>query len=459
MKRITSGNAQLDSILGGGFPARSIHIIMGDPGAGKTMLAEQTAFAGAQSERPVLYVTTLSEPASKFIAFLQQTTFADVSLIGTRILYESIAAEASAKPESVHEAVRSLLQEHRPGILIIDSIKALSDLMPSIPAWRRVLYELAGLLSAYDTTSFWVGEYSSGMTSTLPEFAVVDGVVELTRVEQGATEERRLRVLKLRGSDFRSGLHTFRISAAGLEVFPRLVPPGVQVDDLPLRERLRSGIEGLDTMIETGWLRSTATFVVGPSGAGKTVLSLHFLREGVQSGEATLLVTFQENPTQLARIMENFGWSPRELMTPGKLEVLYSSPVEMPIDVIVNDMFDRIRERRIRRVVIDSISDIERNARDPIRCRDFLYSLTQHFVAHGITSMFVMEMRAPLQDSGPGTHDLLNMSDNTLVLGIELGEDLMRTVRVMKSRGSVHDGKAHRLLIGRQGITVEGAPR
>ena len=44
MKRIHSGNPAVDAILGGGFPARSIHVLMGAPGTGKTILAEQLAF-------------------------------------------------------------------------------------------------------------------------------------------------------------------------------------------------------------------------------------------------------------------------------------------------------------------------------------------------------------------------------------------------------------------------------
>ena len=62
--RIKSGNAQADEILGGGFPRNSINIVMGQPGIGKTIFAEQLLFHNAAGERPLLYVTTLSEPLS-----------------------------------------------------------------------------------------------------------------------------------------------------------------------------------------------------------------------------------------------------------------------------------------------------------------------------------------------------------------------------------------------------------
>ena len=59
-ERMTSGNPEADHILGGGFPKDSINIIMGHPGSGKTIFAEQLIFANASDDRPILYFTTLS---------------------------------------------------------------------------------------------------------------------------------------------------------------------------------------------------------------------------------------------------------------------------------------------------------------------------------------------------------------------------------------------------------------
>lgn len=458
MERISTANPELDQILGGGFPARSIHIVMGPPGSGKTILAEQLVFVRPAGERPALYLTTISEPAAKFVAFLQQYTFADPSRIGQQVIYESLAPEALANPERIHEVLLRLIQQHRPSIVVIDSFKALSDVQPSLAAWRGVLYELAGLLSAYDSTSFWVGEYSPAMASELPEFAVADGIIEMTREQQGSSDVRRLRVVKLRGSDFLDGYHTFQITAAGLKVFPRLVTPVTVGDYRPRAERLRSGIDGLDEMIEQGWLRGTSTLVIGPSGAGKTMLGLHFLREGVRNGEPGLLVGFQENPTQLARIMSSIGWDPGELLGPDRLEMFYSSPVEMPIDTIVWEMFARVRANGVRRVVIDSISDIEANARDPVRSRDYLYAITQRFAFANVTSMFTLARPTTPYGGPSAAQELLNLSDNMLLLDLELGADLERRIRISKSRGSAHDGRRRRLQISAQGIRVVAVP-
>ena len=90
VKRLSTGNRELDEILDGGIPENSINIIMGAPGSGKTALAEEFIFANADDERrPILYLTTLSEPLDKVIRYLQQFHFFDAAKMGSVIHYES----------------------------------------------------------------------------------------------------------------------------------------------------------------------------------------------------------------------------------------------------------------------------------------------------------------------------------------------------------------------------------
>lgn len=458
MERVSTGNQAIDRILDGGFPAQSINIVMGAPGTGKTIFAEQLAFAN-RSDRPVLYLTTVSEPLAKIITYLHEYTFADPADIGTRVIYESLA-EALTDPDKLEDTVSGLIQRHRPCVIVIDSFKAMADLVPERSRWRRLLYGLAGLLTAYDATTFWVGEYRSDSLSELPEFAVADGILELSRSQTGTRDDRYLRVVKLRGSSFLDGYHYFAVKPEGLEVFVRLVTPNGPAAYKPAAERLTSGVTGLDDMIQSGWLRGTSTIVAGPSGAGKTAVGLHFLREGVACGEPGLLVSFQENPTQIRRAIDAFGWSAAELLGPGKLDVLYMSPVELQIDSIVTEAFRRIEEQGVRRLVIDAVGDMERGARDGVRYRDYLYSLTQYVAAHGLTAMFTLETVDSHHPARAGTgREISPMSDNLLLLGMHLEEDLLRTIRVLKSRGSAHDGKRYPLRITDRGLHVDRSAR
>jgi circadian clock protein KaiC len=455
MRRLETGNPQIDSILAGGFPTNSINIVMGQPGTGKTLFAAQLAFANANADRPVLYLTTLSEPLSKVITYLQEAAFADPELIGGAVVYEDLTEEVSHAPETLPELIRDRLQQHRPRLLIIDSFKALAELTPERPQWRRVLADLAGLLSAYSVTTLWLGEYTAEDITREPEFAVADGILELTREQRGTRDDRYLRVVKLRGSGFLDGQHAFRIGASGLEVFPRLRTPDLAADYETSAERLSSGIPGLDRMIETGWLRGTSTLVTGPSGSGKTVLGLQFLRKGVEEGEPGLLVTFEENPIQLARMVRNFGWSPQELLLPGKLEVLYTSPVELQIDTIIHQLFERIERSGVRRVVVDGLAELESGARDPIRFRDYLYAMSQRFSSLDVTCLLTLEGQYGSPGTSPQSRVLSPLSDNILRLEMSEEEEMTRAIRMVKSRGSRHDSRRRVLRITSSGMEVE----
>jgi circadian clock protein KaiC len=455
MQRLTTGRSELDAILGGGFPRNAIHIIMGAPGTGKTILAEQLCFANASPDRPILYLATFSEPLQKLVGFLQKFSFARPEKLGTEIVYESIGEDVRTQPERVPERVQELLVQYRPKIIVIDSFKALADLMPDLGAWRRRLDTIAGMLTAYDTTTFWVGEYSPAMMSDLPEFAVADGIVDLKRVERGSRDERFLRVLKLRGSGFVAGNHALHLSQNGIEAFRRFITPAAPPDYSPVFERLKSGVAHLDEMVATGWLRGTATLVAGPSGAGKTCLGMHFLRAGVDEGEPGLLASFQENPTQLIRMMKQLGWNPEKILGSGKLDHFYTSPVELQIDTVANEIVRRIENHGVKRVVIDAVSDLEKGASDPARYREYLYSLTQMFAARNVTSMLLVETAGLFPGHGITGYEVSYMSDNILVLEMLLEEDLTRTIRIIKSRGSAHDGRRHPLRITQSGIAVD----
>jgi circadian clock protein KaiC len=456
MQRLSTGNASLDRILGGGLPRNSINIVMGLPGTGKTILAEQLAFANGSAERPVLYLTTLSEPLQKIVAYLQELSFADVGRIGTEVQYESLVEPLRERPDQLADHVAQLIERKRPSVVVIDSFKAIMELASDVAQWRKTVFDVASVLTAYDTTAVWVGEYAHDAVSKLPEFAVADGIVELRRLQSGSRDDRFLQVVKLRGSAFLDGEHAFVLSSAGLTVYPRLVGPTGARRYEASPERLQSGIEGLDALVEAGWLRGTSTLVAGPSGAGKTILGLHFLRHGVQQGEPGLLVNFQESPAQIHRAMKSLDWDADALLQPGQLDQLYSSPVELQIDTIIQEVLRRIEAHGVRRVVVDALGDLAKAAADPRRFSDYIYALSQEMARRGITSMLVVE--AP-GDTGGGYvisgRDVSEMSDNTLLLAMELTPELVRTVRIIKTRGSAHDGARHVLRISRLGIVVE----
>src|SRR5881275_722441 len=116
--RVSTGNREADLILGGGFPAHSINIIMGEPGTGKTLFAQQLVFHNAGGDRPILYVTTLSEPLAKVMKYLQTFEFFDESRIGTSVIYDEAGTELAERGiGALVPKVKEWIRAHGPKII------------------------------------------------------------------------------------------------------------------------------------------------------------------------------------------------------------------------------------------------------------------------------------------------------------------------------------------------------
>jgi circadian clock protein KaiC len=390
------------------------------------------------------------------VSYLQRFAFFDENKIGPSVIYEDIG------PELVKGGVRALLgcvqkaiETAAPKIIVIDSFKALHDLAPTSASaeLRHVLYELTGMLTAYQTTVFLVGEYTEDDAQRMPEFAVADGIVQFLRNPLSTRDERFLRVLKLRGSGYLEGLHAFRIGAGGLEIFPRFVSPEIPETYTIVEERTPTGIEGLDAVMGGGLWRGSTTIVAGQTGAGKTTAGLQFVLEGVRRGEPCLYANFQENPMQLARCLRSLGADVEDAKRRG-LQLLYTSPVELQVDRIIVSLFQRIQQTGIRRVVIDAVGDLIASASDAQRLHDYLYALVQHFTVKGVTSFLAFETAGSGPEAWFSGGRFSYMSDNIVFLSTDIKDKTRRSVAVIKARASNHDLAVHEMEITERGLRV-----
>jgi circadian clock protein KaiC len=452
--RVLSGSHRLDAVLGGGLQRNGITLLIGQPGAGKTILAQQYLFHNATIQRPAMYLSTVSEPLEKILRFGQSLEFFDSSVIGERVIYEDLGQflNEGGLP-AVLDRITGLLKQRRPGLMVIDSFKALRVYADDDEAFRRFLHDLAGRLSALSLTSFWVGEYDRSDASDAPEFAVADAIVSLSTDRSAEREMRVLQVLKLRGSSFLTGKHAYRLSPRGLDVFPRLADPIDHGDYTEASERMSSGVPPLDAMLSDGYWRGASTLLAGPSGVGKTLLGLHFVFAGAQQGETGVIATFQENPVQLERILQGFGWSLKDR----SIELMYRPPVDLYVDEWVHELLDTLHRTKAKRVTIDSLGDLRAACGDELRLREYIYSLLQRCARARISVMMTQEVPELFGVTRLSEYGISHLSDNVVLLQFLRGDsEIKRAITVLKTRGSAHDQHTRQFDITTDGITLGG---
>jgi circadian clock protein KaiC len=463
MERIATGIPDLDRILMGGLPAYSTVLISGAPGTGKTILASQILYNNASEADRALFVSTISEPQSRIIKFTQGFSFFDVDMVGRAVLYEDIGPQIIQNGiDAAFAYLEKLVLDVRPAYLVIDSFRALSG---ASAAARHNIFRLAATLATLPCTSFLVGELVPHQVDGSVEASIADAILELDIRASGTHDLRCLRVRKLRGSSFIPGQHTFRISNAGIRVFPRLLTSPTPGRRQVSRERAPTGIAGLDEMFHGGPLRGTTTLVAGDPGVGKTVTCLHFILNGAERGEPGVYISFQEDPSQLARIAENFAFDLADLTSRGYLRMLYVSPVELDIDEHALEIMRHVEEINARRVVIDSVSDLEAGARHAAnRFFDYLYSLIQWFKNRNISVMLTAEMSqifaSEISLTGRGVP---HIADNLLLLRYtQMGGEIRRAITILAARGSDHSKQVREYIISESdgpkvGATLRGS--
>jgi circadian clock protein KaiC len=451
IERLSTGNARLDEILCGGLIANAITLVAGEPGTGKTILAEQCLFHNASRERPALYLSTVSEPFDKLLRYAQSLDFFDVKQIGGSVFYDDLGDALNRDGlVGVLERLDTLVKEHRPGILVIDSFKAMRDFAVDDGDFRRFLHELSRRLSAVAISSFWVGEYVTQEARECPEFGVADAVIHLESKWTAERVGRYLRVLKLRGSGFLAGKHSYRITAAGIEAFPRLADARDDARYETSNGRVSTGIAALDEVLGDGYWPGSTTLIAGPGGAGKTVMGLHFLYKGAELGDPGILLSLQENRTQLLQNVSRFGWA-----VDGAVTIMDRSPVELLVDELAYDLLDCITDIGARRIVIDSLGDLQLSSPDPARFREFVRSLVQRCARTGVSLLFTYEIPELFRVTQLGEAGMSHLSDNVVLLQhIHDGAQMKRALTVLKSRGSGSDAMVREFHIADNGITI-----
>jgi circadian clock protein KaiC len=459
---IPSGVNGLDVVLGGGLPEHSLNLIAGGPGVGKTTLAQQIAFAAATPERPALYFTVLGEPAVKLLRYQSQFSFFDPARVGSAIQFVNLSREVAGRDfKQVIERIQAEVEEVSPRVVVVDSFRTVG--LPGASQSSEVLgandfvHRLAEHLTTWEVTSFLIGEYGE-TEQRFPVFTVADGILWMSQETDRNSVVRKLQVMKVRGRAPMPGLHTYRITNDGVQIFPR-IPEQQLARKIRGTKRHTTGVPGLDEMIGGGVPAGDAVMLAGPAGSGKTTFATQFIAEGLRCHEAVVVAAFEEYPREYVARAHSRDIDLQASIDSGALKILYLRPLDLSVDEALAEILDAVKQIDAERVVIDSLSGFEIALAPAFRedFRESLYRLVGALTATGVTVLMTAEIVGELGDARFTTERVSFITDDIIVQRfVEIEGVLRKVLVVVKMRGSAHSGEFREYEITDKGATVGG---
>ena len=463
INKLPTGVQGLNEIMGGGLPEFSLNIIAGTPGCGKTTLAHQFVFANATPERPALYFTILGEPAIKMLRYQQQYTFFDLAKLNSSIRFINLSQIVEEKGlQGVLEEITKEVEVANPSIVVVDSFRTVVRGVRSDSNEMEIqvfVQRLALLLASWEATTFLIGEYTEAEMRDNPVFTVADGLFWLNQIAERNSIVRKLQIMKLRGQASVPGLHTFRITDAGLQAFSRTMGLDGRKRKVPPEHYLSTGIPELDQMMGGGIPEGDSILVAGSSGTGKSILTTQFIAAGVRQGEPGIVAVFEERPEEYAERATAFGLDLETSRSGGMLEILYLRPLDLSVDETMQEILDAVRNKGAKRLVIDSLAGFEMALAPGFRTdfRESLYRMIFALTGHGVTVMSTVEMEESFTGLPFSTYSISFLADDIIRMRyVEIEGQLRRILAVIKMRGGDHSKDIREYEITSEGLMILG---
>lgn len=241
------------------------------------------------------------------------------------------------------------------------------------------------------------------------------------------------------------------------------------------KEHVSSGVEGLDTLLEGGYVKGRSTLLAGGPGTGKSILTWHFLYDGVQNGDNVILVSLDQTSETIMHDMTDLGWKAEEAIDSGKLTLLSGTlrvvPTETSYEYVI--AFDhrllreqpftvprladlvksKAKETKSSRIVIDGLGPLLELAGDKSEIRQLVYGFIRGITDGEATVLLTHELKS----SSASSNDEMPyfICDGVILLStVYSGGDYVRTMRVMKMRGASHTMKPIMFKIQKNGIVA-----
>jgi circadian clock protein KaiC len=461
--RLSTGVSGLDRVLCGGLFERSVYIVEGPPGSGKTILGNQMCHHHAGEGHQAVYFTLLSESHARMIHHLRGLSFFRTGLVGELVHYISgFRVLVSEGLPGLLRAMRETVVPKKARLVVMDGLSAVGT-AASKQEYEKFIHELQALAALAGCTVLLLvsRDPASGPRA---EDTIVDGVIELTDELSMLRPLRHLQVRKLRGSDHVRGKHTIQIDSDGISLLPRIeaqllrLPGDARLE--PGTARIGFGLPELDHMLSGGLPACSTTQLLGATGTGKTILGLQFLAAGAALGSPGLFFGFFERPHTLIEKSRRIGLGLDVAERRGLARFAWEPFGEGSIDALGHRLLSLIEEHHPERLVIDGLQGFQQAAHYPERLRAVLSAIVDQLEAQHITTLYTVEaqqlldpmIHPPISGISAVTHNLI------LLRHIEVERELTRVLNIIKLRDSAFDARSRGFRITDRGIALDASP-
>jgi circadian clock protein KaiC len=463
LAKAPTGIAGLDEIVEGGLPAGRPTLVCGGPGSGKTLVGVTFLASGARDYGEPGVLMTFEETSEELQTDVASLGVGLADLVADgRIAIDYVHIDPAEIEETgdydlealfvrLDHAVRSVGAKR----VVLDTIEALFSGLSNEAVLRAELRRLFRWLKDRGLTTVITAERGqAALTRHGLEEYVSDAVILLDHRVTDQISTRRLRVLKYRGSPHGTNEYPFVIDRDGIRVMP---VTSMGLDHVASRERISTGIDTLDAMLDGGgFYRGSSVLVSGGAGTGKTSLAGHFAAAACRRGERVLWFLFEESPDQVTRNLQAIGANLEPHVTRGLLEFHAQRPSRAGLEAHLALMFRAVEVARPDVVIVDPVTNLV-DVGTAVDVQAMLTRFIDYLKTRGITTLFTTLLRrdGPAFDADARISSLM---DSWVLLTLDPeGGRRRRQLAVVKSRGMGHSHDILDFAITKSGVHIRAA--
>jgi circadian clock protein KaiC len=460
LPKTPTGILGLDEITGGGLPKGRPSLVCGGAGCGKTVLGMQFLVNGANLYNEAGVFMSFQESEQELISNVQAFGFDLKELIRRKkLVIDSIAVERSEIEEAGKYDLEGLFIRLGHAIdsinakrVVLDTIESLFSDLGNPPLLRAEISRLFRWLKKKGVTAIITGEPGVAMLTRqgLEEY-ISDCVIKLDNRINDQISERRLRVIKYRGSEHGSNEYPFLIDEEGLTILPIT---SATLKHLISNHRVPTGVQRLDAMFGgKGFYQGSSVLVSGTAGTGKSSVAALFVDAACSRGERAVYFTFEEAAEQIVRNMRSIGIDLDQWVRRGLLQFAAHRPTTYGLEKHLLMMQRSINDFDPSVVVVDPLNSLVMDG-NQMDVKGMLMRLVNFMKIKGITSLFtsLTSGGSPLEQTDIRISSLIDTW--ILLRDIDYSGERNRTLCILKSRGMVHSNQVREFLLTDHGVQL-----